>query len=151
WFALALLIFSGIYTLVRLTAAIFPKKAAPAGTWAFSNLSVIILGLVISAAAFTIRVFLPIGTSFFNMQLCYFAQYIVLFIIGILSYRLDIFSKVPPEEGMNWFRNTLRFGIPLWGAIMILGGVLSGGLTKFNGGLTWQSAAYSLWESFFCI
>lgn len=52
---------------------------------------------------------------------------------------------------MIWFKATLIGGLIFWLAIQILGGGLSGDFAKYGGGLYWQSAAYTLWESFFCV
>jgi len=115
------------------------------------HMAVVALGLLISICAFSIRLVQPIGTSVMNMQLCYFSQYVILFIIGIIAYRNDWLSLIPHSLGMAWFKISLIGGSIFWMAIIILGGGLSGDLTRYFGGLYWQSAAYALWESFFCV
>jgi glucan biosynthesis protein C len=86
-----------------------------------------------------------------NMQLCYFSQYIILFAIGIIAYRENWLVRIPYPFGMIWFKAALIGGSIFWLAIQILGGGLSGNFSKYVGGLYWQSAAYALWESFFCV
>jgi glucan biosynthesis protein C len=150
WFAFALLIFSVIYALVRVAR---PKNKIPQEDnkpVSITHTHVIVVILLISIGAFLLRLVQPIGTSFYNMQLCYFSAYIVLFIIGIIAYRRNLLLNVPYRFGITWFKIALWAGIPLWMVMLIAGGAPKG-LTLFSGGLYWQSAAYALWESFFCV
>ncbi len=151
WFAFALLIFSVIYALVRM---VLPKNKIPQEdnkSVPITHTHIITVILLISIGAFLLRLVQPVGTSFYNMQLCYFSAYIVLFILGIIAYRHKFFQNIPYHFGMFWFKIALWAGIPLWFVIGIGGGALTEGLTLFNGGLHWQSAAIALWESFFCV
>ncbi len=150
WFALALLIFSVIYTLIRM---IFPpsqpvKKGGKPTSLTHSRVIAIIA--FISWVAFLIRLFQPIGTAVLNMQLCYFSQYIILFSLGIIAYRRDLLTHLPSQFGRFWFRLALYLGIPLWGLLMVFGRAATD-WTPFTGGMHWQAMAYAIWESFFCI
>jgi glucan biosynthesis protein C len=150
WFALALLIFSMIYAFWRL---IFPKaqfKINPEAPLVINNTKVIILIGLIALLAFTIRLAMPIGTAFFNMQLCYFGQYVVLFPLGIFAYRRNLLTALATEMGEFWFKMALRWGILSFGLLMIFGGAFHN-FAPFTGGFHWQAAAYAIWESFFCI
>ncbi|HWQ19810.1 MAG TPA: acyltransferase family protein [Methanotrichaceae archaeon] len=157
WFALALLIFTAAYATIRLILN-SPDRLheqeemdeSEAGKLP-GHMEVVALGLLISICAFSIRQVLPIGTSVMNMQLCYFSQYIILFIIGVLAYRNNWLSRIPYSFGIAWFKISMIGGSIFWMAIIILGGGLSGDITRYSGGLYWQSAAYALWESFFCV
>jgi len=149
WFALALLIFSAAYAVYRLFRQ-GPDNSQQDGKLP-GHLAVAGLVLLISAFAFSIRLVQPIGTIIMNMQLGFFSQYIILFIIGTVAYRKDWLSRIPYSFGMIWFKAALIIGSIFWLAILILGGGISGDLAKYNGGLYWQSAAYALWESFFCV
>ena len=144
WFAIALFIFSAVYGLVRLINKPHIERwqsVAPRTT------NVILLIMLIAVFAFLIRTVQPIGTSVLNMQLSYFAQYIVLFIIGIIAYRSDLFSKISLKAGKRWLFAAIVPGFIAWSAIMLLCGALSGN-ENYNGGFTWESAVYALWESF---
>jgi len=146
WFAVALLIFSVIYALTRL--ATVRSGAKPAVDRQVSHAGVWRVILTITVTAFLIRLVQPVGTSVLNMQLCYFAQYVILFIVGIQAYRCGWFEKMSSAFGMKWFKAGLIGGALLWFVVMIGGGALNGDLEPFNGGLYWQSAAFALWESF---
>ena len=145
WFAFALFIFSVIYGLVRRVFRHVP--AVPRHRAAFNAGSAAGLILVIAALAFLIRLVQPIGTSVMNMQICYFAQYMVLFVVGTVAYRYDLFSQINFRKARGWLWTAIVGGYAVWSAIMLLGGALEGN-QSFNGGLTWQAAAYALWESF---
>lgn len=144
WFAIALFVFSAIYGLYRLV-----RKKNPECDRSFTPRlpHMLILILLISVFAFLLRTVQPIGTNVLNMQLGFFAQYIVLFIIGTLAYRYDIFSKISLRSGKRWLFMSLVPGFIIWSCIMLFGGALDGN-ESHNGGMTWQSGAFALWESF---
>jgi len=145
WFALVLLIFTVIYALFRKFTT-QKVQASHKGFPEFSKLFALIL--LISICAFLIRIIQPIGTSIMNMQLCYFSQYVILFIAGIKCKRNNWFEKLNYVTGKTWLILSLSLGFVLFAIIMISGGALNDNLDVFNGGLNWQSAAYALWESF---
>jgi Fucose 4-O-acetylase and related acetyltransferases len=148
WFAVALLIFTLIYGLIRSLYPIrhenakIPVQPTAKAIW--------LLIFLISVSAFLIRTVQPIGTSILNMQLCYFAQYVILFVVGILAYRYDLFQQLRYNTGKKWLIFGVLFGFVSWGVLMITGGALEG-MKALNGGFTWQSALYSLWESFIAV
>jgi hypothetical protein len=149
WFALALLIFTVIYALVRLlgkSTVVDQCEAAPPG-----NIGAAALIAIITVGAFLVRLVQPIGTSVLNMQLCFFTQYIVLFIVGICAYRRNWLVRLPQALGVRWLRLALGIGPVLWIAILILPNLSHHDVTPYAGGWHWQSFAYSLWESFFCV
>lgn len=149
WFALALLIFSAIYATFRQISHSVtgpkPEKEIP------GHFVVAGLVLLISAGAFAIRLFQPIGTSVMNMQLCYFSSYIIMFTIGIISYRNRWLQRIPYSFAMAWFKAAIICGSIFWLALMMHAVMFSEDPSMFSGGLNWQSAAYALWESFFCV
>lgn len=149
WFTLALLIFSIIYAGWRL---LFKREPSPVNKkpMVITHARVLAVIAVISLVAFLIRLVQPIGTAVMNMQLCFFAQYIILFILGIAAYRQNWLASLSVGFGRFWFRLALFLGIPLWFVITLLGNAPQSFL-PFAGGLHWQAAAYAVWESFFCI
>jgi surface polysaccharide O-acyltransferase-like enzyme len=92
----------------------------------------------------------PIGTNIFNMQLCFFSQYVILFVAGILAWRRNWLLRLPYEFGMRWFKLALIAGSLVW--VGFLFAILKTHTeTMILGGFTWQSAVLSFWESFFCV
>lgn len=145
WFALALLIFNIIYALVR----VLMKARKPKVTQELpSTGKAVLLVFMIAFVAFLIRLVQPIDTSILNMQLCFFSQYVILFVVGIRAGRYDWFSKISYRAGRRWLLAALLPGILFWVVLMLTGGALNGGFDLYKGGLHWQSAGYALWESF---
>ena len=107
--------------------------------------------LFLAAVTFLVRFVQPIGTAWYNMQLCFFPQYVLLFIFGLWAARSDFLRSVPWSFGWTWLRLALFVGIPYWAILIPLGGALSGNEAAFYGGMRWQAAAYALWEAFFAV
>jgi len=145
WFVEALLLFSLLYAAWR---AIRP--AAKAVRPAPGVMTVILIIVGTGLAAFSIRLFQPIGTSVANLQLCFFAAYIALFLLGLHAGEKRWLDNFPEARGMNWFTAVLAIGIPVWFVMMIAGGAAQGAWL-FGGGLTWQAFVYAFWESFVAI
>ena len=152
WFALALLIFCISYGLFRLSPAArwrvaqnesYPRRP---GHW-----HVVLLILLMASASFAVRVYQAVGTSVLNMQLCNFSQYIMLFSLGIVTYRCDWLEHIPFAFAMRWFVLALTVGVVLWFGVLASGGAFQGHQpTTIFGGLHWQSFLNCVWESFVC-
>ncbi len=146
WFAVALLIFSLVYAGLRW----IPLPSLPLQIP--SNGGVVVLILTIAICTFLVRLVQPIGMAVLNMQLCFFSQYVILFVLGIAARRGDWLLRIPYKFGMRWLVAALTGGTALWLAVFVGGGALSGvDFAVFNGGRHWQSAGFSLWESYFCV
>lgn len=148
WFALALLLFSFIYAAWRKLNPKLPgsEKEAALPT----NTQVAGLALAIGFCTFLVRIWQPIGTNILNMQFCFFSQYILLFIVGIVAWRRDWLMRIPYRFGMRWLTAALTVGSLMWLGI-ILAALGTHTETRLFGGWSWQSAALSFWESFFCV
>jgi glucans biosynthesis protein C len=147
WFAVALLLFSLVYALIRV-ALPGPQKSCDGPLPTHSQIFAI--ALLIAVCTFLVRIVQPIGTNILNMQLCFFSQYIVLFALGISAKRRNWLLRIPYDFGMRWFNITLSAGTIVWLGI-VFSVFQSHSETAVQGGFTWQSAALSFWESFFCV
>ena len=156
WFALALLAFSVAYALARAVIEAIrgkargPRPAKPRSTkvlnaWACALMAIIGLG------SFFVRLVQPFGTSWLNMQLCFFTQYIVLFCAGLWAARSGFLEWLSAASGRFWLALSLLIGVPAWFLLMGFGGVLSGNFSELAGGWHWQAAGFALWEGFFCV
>lgn len=145
WFALALLIFCLVYAGVRgLLPARHPGPARPlTGRLALG------LVLVCAAGTFLVRVRWPMGSSILNMQLCFFTQYVVFFILGLAAHRNGWLTSLDPALA----RRCLLLALP---GFVILGFVvwpvvsspdMAAALAPYSGGGTWQSLVLASWES----
>jgi len=145
WFAVALLIFCIIYAGLRLLGRPVALSALP------GHGSVIGLIVAMGACTFLVRIAQPIGVNILNMQLCYFSQYMLLFVVGIFAYRGNWLRRISRGFGMIWLRLALTAGVAGWFVLILTSGALEGNSKSLLGGFHWQSAAFSFWESFFCL
>ena len=146
WFAIALLIFSAVY------AGISSRMAAgvsePTGGRGFGAGVVVKIILLITTAAFLIRLVQPIDTSILNMQLCYFSSYIILFAVGIRAAEGRLLERIEQRFACSCLLIALVPGVIFWGWMVYISGALAGHSTaSFKGGLNWQSLLYAFWES----
>jgi surface polysaccharide O-acyltransferase-like enzyme len=144
WFVLVLLVFSIIYALF----ARFLSQVKGNNRLSTGKLLAIIA--VITLAAFLIRLVAPIGTSFMNLQFCFFAAYIVMFLLGTEVRRQGLVEKISGRMGRRWLIAAFAIGLPLWISPW-LGGNVPGSKMQIFGGMNLPAFLYALWESFFCV
>lgn len=150
WFVEALLIFSFGYMLWRLLNR--PRPADPVVEYRFPGNGIIALfALLLGIAGFIIRLWHPVGWNFvpLNLQFPFFAQYVALFIVGLIAYRRNWLLALPDKTGRFWLRIAI-LSIILWLPLIVIGGATKDH-TPFLGGRHWQSFACALWESFLCL
>lgn len=151
WFTFALFIFTAVYALLR--SALPETTLGDKQSLTLTNGRMIAVIMVISTVAFLLRIVQPAGGQLFNeepgnfMQIGFFGQYIIAFILGIYSRRYNLLENIPYKFGKFWLIVTLVIGLPLLPALFIGGGIASNP-PAFFGGMHWQSAAYATWESF---
>lgn len=143
WFALALLIFCLGYAAVDAAKG---ESAASREPRPFPGGMPVLLALLAGAGAFALRLRWPIGTSVFNMQLCFFSQYVLLFCAGIVAHRNGWLERIDYGLARRCLTCAL-VGMPLVLAVYYLAGAFQGD-GAFRGGMHWQSLAFSVWESF---
>jgi len=143
WFAFALLIFSAVFAFVSPYLPKVSRKPLRVTGW-----GVLGLGVFIALFSFLIRTVQPLGTSILNFQLCYFAQYLVVFPLGIWVSRRDVLAQIAGSEVAKWAG---ILGLVL-GPVALLG-VLAVSLPlpaahpyPFEGGWNPISLAMCLWE-----
>jgi glucan biosynthesis protein C len=144
WFAAALLAFSAALAGWR---ALRPAPAAgPAGIPGPG--AVAAWGAALVAATFLVRTVQPVGSSVLNMQLCYFAQYVLCFAAGVSAARggwLEPLarSRLARRAGLAAaVLGPLCLVAVLWAAGIFRGAVPAGLL----GGWRLASLGFSAWE-----
>jgi surface polysaccharide O-acyltransferase-like enzyme len=157
WFIALLLVFSLVYAAWRgltrhRTQATDRTRKLPSYRAIFGF--IFGLGLV----TFVVRIWWPAGWIFLplNVPVGYLPQYISLYILGLIAYRLNWFIEFTSKMGRNWSL------IALIATLIILGGLVfpsvmmqeaqtagtrQAGLA-IAGGLNWLAFSYALWESF---
>ena len=149
WFAVALLFFSLIYGLIRLVLPRLP--ASPVAPTPPRFAAIIAIGLAMGAVTFLVRQVAPVGASWYNMQFCFFPQYTILFVLGILARRRGWIETLPARWGKPVLL-TAAIGAPL--SLIVLVVLISAShsdITTTSGGMHWQAAFYAFWEQIFCV
>lgn len=151
WFIETLLIFSLVYVAWHLVTR---NRLAPlrAPSRFPSNRVIAVFALLLGLVGFLVRIFLPMDSTnlqLLNLQIPFFAQYIALFIVGLIAYRRDWLISLPDAVGRLWVRIAGAL-VLLWAPMMVAVGAIDND-ALFKGGLRWQSLMYSLWESFICL
>jgi peptidoglycan/LPS O-acetylase OafA/YrhL len=147
WFAAALLGFSASLAGWRgLRRA--PAAAVPAAPRAPGPGAVIGWGAALVAATFIVRTVQPVGTSVLNMQLCYFAQYVLAFAAGVAAARgrwLDPLARSPLARTGGWA--AVALGPVGLAAVLWASGILKGAIpSNLLGGWHLASLGFSAWE-----
>jgi len=148
WFCVALLILSLTYVVCRAFAPAKPLRA-PFVDEPPRAAGLIGLALLIAIATFLVRLARP--PSIGNLPLRDFAQYIVLFGVGILGARRRWMTQLRLSIGIRCMAFALGPGLLAWYAMLRSGGFFNGNTSAFFVGLHWQSAAFALWESCTCV
>jgi peptidoglycan/LPS O-acetylase OafA/YrhL len=143
WFALALLAFSAVYALGRTVRR--PNENRPPRAIPGIGL-LLVAGVALGVISFLVRLIQPLGTSIVNMQLCFFTQYIAMFIAGVVAFRSKWLELFPTRAGYLMLAGAVVLSPTVFLPLVICGGFLQNGLSPFLGGWHWQSAAYALWE-----
>jgi glucan biosynthesis protein C len=150
WFVEVLLIFSLVYVLWRLLVP--SRPANPAVETPFPGYGVIaVFALLLGVAGFLVRLLFPIDYNFkpLNLQFPFFAQYIALFVVGLIAYRRNWLVGLPDKTGLIWLGMAALL-ILLWAPLVVVCGAITND-ALIKGGWHWQSLAYALWESFLCL
>ncbi len=147
WFCLALLIFSVAYTAwTKIAGAGGDGDHTPFPTGA----GLVVFAIVMATGRFLIRALASHGTSFLNMDLGDFAEYILMFGAGVSAARSGWLQTLPRRLGIRWLVFVVPVGAVAWAAILLETFVF-GKRSDVSGGWHRQSAAFSLWESFTCV
>ena len=157
WFAVALFGFSVFYALARL---ILPAAGKYNSEKKEANLVLAGVILAVAAGAFLLRLFFPIGSIFWGMQLPYFSQYVLLFAAGIFAYRTKFFERLNPATSKKWLAAGLIAGTAGLIALKIAAGmydlstftiVMNPAGGTFAGGVSWKSISFAILESFIAV
>lgn len=150
WFIETLFVFSILYVFGRLLAR--PQREASEHPASFpGNGTIALLALLLGAASFLVRTVTPVNFTFapLNLQFANFAQYIALFIAGLVAYRQDWLTALPDRVGKIWLGFAILL-ILLYAPMALLSGATEDA-TPFLGGWHWQSMVLAQWESFLCV
>jgi len=151
WFVEILLIFSLVYVLWRLVARSRPAHLAMETRFP-GNGAIVLFALLLGVAGFLVRVVFPMDLYNFkplNLQFPFFAQYIALFVVGLIAYRRNWLLGLPDKTGRLWL-GIAALLILLWAPLVVVSGAIENDV-PLKGGWHWQSLTYAFWESFLCL
>ncbi len=151
WFIEVLLIFSLVYVLYRLVFRSRPAQPPERARFPASA-AIVLFAVLLGLAGFLVRVKFVVDEYSFkplNLQIPFFAQYIALFVMGLVAYRRNWLVELPDKTGRLWLGVAVLM-IILWAPMMVLNGAINDD-NSFKGGWGWQSLVYALWESFLCV
>ncbi|HEY3278092.1 MAG TPA: acyltransferase family protein [Syntrophorhabdaceae bacterium] len=148
WFVEVLLVLSGLYMLWRLMQGKGEEReqgnntmpGIPATVW---------FAFFLGLATFAVRIWFPPSVQIFYLRIGNYAQYISLYLIGVIAYRRGWITGLTGSMGRFWIAIT---SIVLVAYVVMVGtSSLSGTLSLLAGGLHWQSLVSAMMESFLCI
>jgi glucans biosynthesis protein C len=149
WFCAALLIFSIVYGLIRLTGWQESHIEPRGDGWA--GLSVASFIAVMAASTFLVRIVETEEVSVLNVHPGDFPQYVLMFAAGAFGYRGNWIAKLPERCCIRWGTLALALAVPLFAALILLGGGLRGETAQYAGGFNPVSAGKCLWEALVCV
>jgi len=102
--------------------------------------------LLVGASAFLIRLFWPVGqTWWIGWQLGYFPSYVLLFIAGVAGARSRWWLAVPAPSVRTW-RRVMRWVVWLFPLVAIAGSRIPSLAGPAVGGWNVQAFVYAFWE-----
>ena len=150
WFVETLLIFSLVYAAWRLATGSRPSPSTVDARFPGNGL-IALFALLLAISSFGVRLWRPAGWNLtpVNLQFPFFAQYIALFIAGLIAYRRNWFLSLSETTGRLWLVIAVVVTLLFWP--LAIGGGIDKGTEPFMGGWRWQAFAYAVWESFLCV
>jgi len=144
WFVQVLLMLSVGYAGWRwLRPARRPEDDAPLP----SHRALLLAALGTGAAAFVMRLIVPVGQEYGHMQLGYFPSYLVLFVVGCIAVRHRWLERIDVAYARFWWRVTV-ISLPILPAIALGYRALTGTGLQVVGGFSGGSLLYAMWEPF---
>jgi surface polysaccharide O-acyltransferase-like enzyme len=143
WFAWALLIFAVGAVLYH---GLGERRTLPQGSHRFpTNAALLAAAISTGALAFAVRLYWPVGTEVWGLQLGYFASYVVLFITGCVAAAPRWLEGLPDAQVRTW-RRIAWIALPVLPLVVLLGGSLLGIEGRPEGGWSAPALVYALWE-----
>ena len=160
WFVFAVLLFSGLYTLVRIVANKLTRTSSGTKSWidrvpAPGIGQLLITALVMAAGMFIVGQFMSIvhAERIFGaipFIIGFFPFYLVFFFGGVLAYRNHWLEQWQASPIKFWGTASIML-VVLLPVLLVGGGALENGIDIFLSGFTWRCAATCLWLALACV
>jgi fucose 4-O-acetylase-like acetyltransferase len=149
WFCAALLLFSVVYGLIRLTGwketRVELRGTDRDGIW------IAIFIALMAISTFLVRVVVSEDVSVLNVHPGDFPQYALMFAAGAFGYRGNWMAELSDRACIRWGSLALAVSIPLFAALVLFGGGLQGNTAPYAGGFNPVSAGKCAWEALVCV
>ncbi|SHG66495.1 acyltransferase family protein [Bradyrhizobium erythrophlei] len=149
WFCAVLLLFSVIYGLIRLRGWNEPRIEL--GNKGRDSLSIAAFIALMAASTFVVRIAVTEDASVLNVHPGDFPQYALMYTAGAFGYRGGWIMGLSERVCILWASATLTAAVPLFAALLLFGGALSGQTAQYVGGFNPVSAGKCLWEALVCV
>ena len=147
WFCAALLMFSLLYGAARLAGWTEPRLEG--GGIRGAGVATFVVAMV--ATTFLVRIEISEGASVLNVHPGDFPQYILMYAAGAFGYRGNWLAGPSDRLCIRWAAIALSLSVPLFAALLLLGGAMQGDTSAYSGGFNLVSAGKCLWEALVCI
>lgn len=144
WFVEALLIFALAYCAWRAIAGAPLSHTTRTPTPIPSQSIWLLSALAVGAAAFAIRLVVPVGERVLGLQLGYFATYIFLFAVGVAAWRHDWLTQLRFKNA-RWMILGLVLTWPIEPAVTVITHIKKITVNP-AGGLNWHAMIWAFWE-----
>jgi glucans biosynthesis protein C len=147
WFCAVLLMLSSLYGLVRRAGWTEPRLEPSS----IRGVTVVILVVAMAISTFLVRIGFGEGASVLNVHPGDFPQYVLMYAVGAFGYRGNWLAGLSDRLCLRWASVALSLSVPLFAALLLLGGGLQGDTSAYSGGFNLVSAGKCLWEALVCV
>jgi surface polysaccharide O-acyltransferase-like enzyme len=143
WFVAALLIFTLLYVLVRITFKNFSLKALPAPNAG----TIVLFAAGVGIVSFLVRLVFPVGFVLqpVGFQPGHFSQYIAMFILGLVASKSNWLNTISDKTGKWIGKFALRL-LLFFLVFFIIQETTHMDGSWWSGGPHWQALLYAVWE-----
>ena len=152
WFVAHLLVYAVGYSLWRIIIKRRPGLKSNLSVPTHQRILAYTLGLAVITAL--VRIWYPIDRWVHLLfvvpaEVAHLPQYLSLFIFGIVAYQGDWFRRLSKKTGLIWLWIGLISAVARY-AYSLIGRRFLPPITA-DGGPSWRSLIYSVWEAFICV
>ncbi len=144
WFVVTFLVFVFDFVIYRR----FCSKRLSIKRKGFAWLEALSFILLMGLTAFLIRLWIPVGSDVFGLQLGFYPLYIAMYFLGIVAYRNRWLERLDMRTGYAWLAIVCLLLIP---SLLYMAGTYPDRLGYTAGGWNIYALYYAMWEPAMCV